>query len=135
MRFSDLGSKIQILSSVSPSEDPEKVKTAILNIFPESKITNAEDFSICTETTDLRSLKKIRETVYSTQSQKALQRQLEKHMNKNSTWFYLNKQAAFVGRIALCEEADESPLGPLKIIITSTNMNRVIESLVSGDDR
>ena len=135
MRFPDIGSKIQIFSSVSPSEDPEKVKTTILNIFPESKITNAEDFSICAETTDLRTLEKIRETVQSTQSQKAFQRQLEKHMNKNSTWFYLNKQAAFVGRIALCEEADESPLGPLKIIITSTNMNRVIESLIPNDDR
>ena len=135
MRFPDLGSKIQIFSSVSPSEDPEKVKTTILNIFPESKITDAKDFSICAETTDLQTLEKIRETVQSTQSQKAFQRQLEKHMNKNSTWFYLNKQAAFVGRIALCEEADESPLGPLKIIITSTNMNRVIESLIPNDDR
>jgi hypothetical protein len=52
-------------------------------------------------------------------------------MVKDSTWFYLNKQAAFVDVIAICNEADESPLGPIKIVLHSTNIEDVIEWLVS----
>lgn len=129
MKFSNLNCKIQIYTTVNPSEDPAKIHKSILNIFPNCKISN-DDFQIKGETTNLQSLEKIYETIHSTQSQKVLQRQLEKHIDNNSTWFYLNKQAAFVEKVVMCDEADESPLGPLKIIIYSTNIDRIIDILV-----
>ena len=49
---------------------------------------------------------------------------------EDTTWFYLNKQAAFVNVIALCSEAEESPLGPIKILIHSKNIDEVMEWLV-----
>jgi|TARA_Y100000815_G_scaffold61902_1_gene50225 predicted RNA binding protein with dsRBD fold (UPF0201 family) len=52
-------------------------------------------------------------------------------MAKDSTWFYLNKQAAFANVIALCDEADESPLGPIKVVLHSKNIEDVIDWLVS----
>jgi predicted RNA binding protein with dsRBD fold (UPF0201 family) len=129
MKLPAIGCKIEIFSAVNPSEDFQKIKTAILNILPESNIS-IENFSIKAETKNFHSLEKIYESIHSTKSQRVLQRQLEKHLERDSTWFYLNKQAAYVGKTVLCEEADESPLGPLKVILTSTNIDRVIDTLV-----
>ncbi len=79
----------------------------------------------------LDSLEKIYQTVQSRNSQKSLRRNLEKHLDNNTTWFYLNKQAAFAGNVALCEEADESPLGPIKLIVTSRNVEQIIGWIAS----
>jgi len=46
-------------------------------------------------------------------------------------WFYLNKQAAFANVTVLCDEADESSLGPIKVVLHSTNIEDVKEWLVS----
>jgi hypothetical protein len=54
-------------------------------------------------------------------------------LENDSTWFYLNKQAAFVGTITLCEEAEESPLGPIKVILTSSNIDKIIDWLILGN--
>jgi predicted RNA binding protein with dsRBD fold (UPF0201 family) len=52
------------------------------------------------------------------------------NLEGDTTWFYLNKQAASVNVIALCEEAEESPLGPIKILLHSKNIDKVMEWLV-----
>ena len=51
-----------------------------------------------------------------------------------TTWFYLNKQAAFVEKIAICEESEESPLGPIKVILTSSRIDEIIDWFVYGDE-
>ena len=129
MKFEDLNCKIEVSASVNPSEDPEKVKKAISNILSISNIQTG-DFYIMAETNDFQLMEKIYESVHSSRSQKVLQRQLEKHMYNNSTWFFLNKQAAFVGKVVLCENEDESPLGPVKVVLSSSNINKIIDSLI-----
>ena len=57
-----------------------------------------------------------------------LSRIMKSNMTNNSTWFYLNKQAAFVDVVALCNEADESALGPIKIILNSNDIEEIIEN-------
>ena len=131
MKIPNISCDIQIFSSVNPSEDPEKVKTAMLNIFPNSSI-KIEKSSAYSQSRDLRSLEKIYETIHSRQSQKIYRRTLENNLKNGTTWFYLNKQAAFVKKIAICEESDESPLGPIKIILTSSNIDGVIDWMISG---
>ncbi len=44
----------------------------------------------------------------------------------NMTWFLLNKQAAFSKVVALIEDEDESPLGPIKITIKNQNIEEII---------
>jgi len=117
--------KIEILCSINPSEDRKKVETAILNIFSPCEIKN-EKFSINGKSSNLNSLEKVQDSIHSMQSQRIYRRTLEKNMENNSSWFYLNKQAAFVNKVAICEESDESPLGPIKVILTSTNLDRII---------
>ena len=129
MKFEDLNCKIEVSASVNPSEDPEKVKKAISNILSISNIQTG-DFYIMAETNDFQLMEKIYESIHSSRSQKVLQKQLERHRNNNSTWFFLNKQAAFVEKVVLCENEDESPLGPVKVVLSSSNINKIIDSLI-----
>jgi predicted RNA binding protein with dsRBD fold (UPF0201 family) len=129
MNIPSVKCKIEIFCSVNPSEDPNKVKSAILNIFPDCEVT-IEKFSIKGDSNDLHSLEKIHDTIQSMQSQRIYQRRLEKNLENDSTWFYLNKQAAFAEKIAICEESEESPLGPIKIILTSPKIDSIIDWLV-----
>lgn len=131
MRSPNISCKIEIFSSINPSEDPKKIETAILNIFSNAKI-KIDGFTITSNSKDLYLLEKIYDVIHSNQSQKIYQRQLEKNLDHDSTWFYLNKQAAFVGTIALCEEAEESPLGPIKVVMTSSNIDKIIDWLILG---
>ena len=132
MKIPNINCNIQIFSSVNPSENPEKVKKAILNTFPNSSV-EYEKFSIHSQSNNLQSLEKIYETIHSRQSQKVYRRTLEKNLKNDTTWFYLNKQAAFVEKIVICEESEESPLGPIKIILTSSNIDGIIDWMVSGN--
>ncbi len=115
-------------TTVNPSENISKIKKAILNILLDAQIeiTNGT----IKATTNIDSLSKIHEIISSRNTQKAYRRHLNRNLLDDSTWFYLNKQAAFSNVIALCDEADESPLGPIKIILKSKNIEKIIEWLV-----
>ena len=129
MRTPNISCKIEITSSINPSEDPQKIEIAILNIFPSAKI-KIDNFSITSKSKDLNLLEKIYDVIHLNQSQKIYQRQLEKNLDNDSTWFYLNKQAALVGTVVLCEESDESPLGPIKVVLTSPNIDSILDWLI-----
>jgi len=133
MKIPNVSCKIEMFCSVNPSEDPKKIQKAISNIFPYSTI-KTENFSVSSQSEDLKSLEKIYETIHTKQSQKIYRRNLEKNLENDTTWFYLNKQAAFVEKIAICEKADESPLGPIKVILTSSYIDRIIDWIVSRYD-
>ena len=126
MKIPNINCKIEIVCPVNLSEDPKKVEQAISNIFPHSTIKN-ENFSIKAQSNELRSLEKIYESIVSTQSQKSYTRNLENNLDGNNTWFFLNKQAAFVDQVAICDEAEESPLGPIKVILNSSNIDGIID--------
>ena len=129
MTFPDFKCKIEMTSVVNPSEDIDKIKQAITNIFPFSNFNEKESLAVF-QSNNLHSLEKIYEAIHSKQSQKTYKRNLENNLEGNKTWFYLNKQAAFVNKIAICENEDESPLGPIKLILISSQINRIIDWLV-----
>ncbi len=133
MKIPSISCKIEMFCSVNPSEDPKKITKAISNVFTHSTIKTG-NFSINAQSNDLKSLEKIYKTVHTKQSQKIYRRNLEKNLENDTTWFYLNKQAAFVEKIAICEKADESPLGPIKVILTSSNIDKIIDWIVSRDN-
>ena len=87
--------------------------------------------SLVANSSNYESLTRIYETMRSRKSKSAYRHLLMRNMANNSTWFYLNKQAAFANVIALCDEADESPLGPIKVVLHSKNIEDVIDWLVS----
>jgi hypothetical protein len=132
MKIPNISCKIEMFCSVNPSEDPTKIIKSILNIFPNSEIKN-ENFLISSHSKDLHSFEKIYEAIHSEKSQKTYTRNLENNLENNSTWFYLNKQAAYVEQVAICEEVGESPLGPIKVILTSSNIDEIIDWIVFID--
>ena len=130
MRSLDVDCKVSVYCTINASEDVNKVRTAISNALTDvdEKIT---DNSLVANSNNYESLTKIYETMRSRRSKSAYRRHLMRNMTNDSTWFYLNKQAAFTNVIALCDEADESPLGPIKVVLHSKNIEDVIDWLVS----
>jgi len=129
MNTPNLSCKIEMFCTINPSESIEKVEQTISSIFPYSVIKNNE-FSINAISKELRSFEKIYHFIHNNKLQKNFLRSLEDNLENDTTWFYLNKQAAFVEQIAICEEFDESPLGPIKVTLTSSNIDRIIDWIV-----
>ena len=121
---------IQIFCKINPSEDPEKVKLAIINIFPDLTL-EITDTDITGKTNNIQILSQISKTIRENNIKKTYQRILKNNSNGDSSWFYLNKQAAFVNKVALCSEENESSLGPIKVILRSNDIEQVIESITN----
>ena len=116
---------IQIFCTINPSEDPDKIKTAVNNIFPEIELDVSET-EISGKTNNFSTLSHISKSIHEKNIKSTYQRILKRNNDGDSTWFYLNKQAAFVNTVALCSEANESSLGPIKIVLRSNNIEQVL---------
>ena len=121
---------IQVFCEINPSEDIEKVKTVIFNLFPELKI-KIKGNAISGNSNDLELLSKVLASIKNRKIKNVFLRILNFNIRDNSTWFYLNKQAAFVNVVALCNEADESALGPVKVVLESNDIEETIETIIS----
>ena len=120
--------KVQVSCQINPSEDPSKVETAILNIFPDLEISISDKLLIG-KSNGMNTLSNISESIRSKNTKNIYQRILKKNSNENSTWFYLNKQAAFVTTVSLCNESNDSPLGPIKVVLEGNDIENIIQSL------
>jgi uncharacterized protein len=117
--------EIIVQAYINPSEEIEKVTSAIKNVFPESNPI-LKDNKIYTTSEKLEILKKVKDQVRSKSSLSVLKKILSNNQNMEITWFLLNKQAAFSKVVALIEDEDESPLGPIKITIKNQNIEEII---------
>ena len=122
---------VSVECEVRPSEDPSAVAAAISEILPGAPVRveggraeAAADGPGC--------LSRIAETIRSRSSGAAYLRCMLRNIGPDGTWFYLNKQAAAAGRIALCAEADESPMGPVRVTLRSQRVEDAIDWLVPG---
>jgi len=130
LRSLDVDCKVSAYCTINASEDINKVRTSLSNVLTDMDEKLTGD-SLIANSSNYESLTKIYETMRSRRSKSAYRKHLLRNMTDNSTWFYLNKQAAFADVIALCDEADESPLGPIKVVLHSKNIEDVIDWLVS----
>ena len=121
---------IQVFCSINPSEDTEKVKLAVNNIFPDIELEISET-EISGKTNNISTLSQISKSIHEKNIKNTYQRILKNNNDGESTWFYLNKQAAFVNTVALCSEANESTLGPIKVILCSNDIEQVIDSITN----
>jgi hypothetical protein len=110
-----LNSPIQIIlkAKVFPTEDPSSVEHSIKNIFPDAQLRHCEgrlEGTACSygRFIELLTQQRIRDAA----------RDHILHFRRDGTArFYLNKQAAFAGKINLCGPSDGS-LGPLEVNMT-----------------
>ena len=128
MNTPNVACKIEAYAAVNPSEDPEKIKAAISNVILDADYEYKEG-SIKATSRDLHSLSKIQETIRKRKVNRVYRRQMRYNTNGDTTWFYLNKQAAYVDVVAVCDEAEESPMGPIKVILHSKNIEKIADWL------
>jgi len=125
----DIAVDIRIECQVYPSEDPAKVVRAVKNVISNCS-PELVDSRVRIVTKNPEALGIIYEQVRSRRVMGVFRKVLLNNMIANSTWFYLNKQAAYAGIVSICEEESESPLGPIKVTITSKELESVINWLV-----
>jgi len=126
----DIDCKISAYCTINASEDVNKVRTSLSNVLTDMDEKLTGD-SLVANSNNYESLTKIYETMRSRKTKSAYRRHLMRNMTEDSTWFYLNRQAAFANVPVLCDEADESPLGPITVVLRSKNIEDEIDWYVS----
>jgi predicted RNA binding protein with dsRBD fold (UPF0201 family) len=131
MRKFPLISKIElkIEALVNPSESRDKVIAAITNVIDNCSPEVNYNSRVVARSNRADSLNIIYQQIRSRSAAGVLRRMLTYNRNTNTTWFLLNKQAAAVGIVAVIEEENESPLGPLRITIVCDEMDLLIDWL------
>jgi predicted RNA binding protein with dsRBD fold (UPF0201 family) len=122
--------EIKVEATVNPSEDPQKVIAAIENVidkcYPEFRYgSRAVGRARGTEPLSL-----IYEQVRSRSAMGVLRRMLLDNRSGETTWFYLNKQAAAAGIASVIEDEQESPLGPIRVTIDCEELDSIVNWLV-----
>ncbi|MDI1494936.1 MAG: hypothetical protein K8823_242 [Cenarchaeum symbiont of Oopsacas minuta] len=124
----DILCKIQVDCPIYPSEDQEKIRIAFTKILLETE-TKIKGNKVSAIFENTECLEKIRTVIESKKNQNAYRKRLIHNANRNSSWFLLNKQAAYAGKVALCDEEDDSPLGAIKITIECSDLERIVDWL------
>jgi hypothetical protein len=124
--------KIRIKVEVNLTEDLEKVKQAVENVFSmaEFEVKPSEKGStLIAKTKGMEGLSKLYNLLRRERIRDAARGVLFKGLRDKSITFYLNKQVAYAGHISFCQPVAESPLGPIKVQITCDKPRELIEWL------
>jgi predicted RNA binding protein with dsRBD fold (UPF0201 family) len=115
------------VATVSPSEDPRKVLLAVRNVLGEAEFTVKEALGrITAESSAAGSLDRVHDQLRDRQVRGAARKRLLAGRSGNSATVLVNRQAATVGVVALCDHEAESPLGPIFLTIESEALDELI---------
>ena len=123
---------VMATAKVFPTEDPGKVRQALLNLFPGADL--AEEAGGMTASTE--DLSHFMEQVRRQRILDAMRATLLRGAEADRTTFCLNKQAAFVGKISMVE--GNVPLGAVVVTIQDEELgsliDRVAPTTVDGEE-
>jgi predicted RNA binding protein with dsRBD fold (UPF0201 family) len=114
---------VTIRTLLRPTEDPEKVRTAILNLFPESEISVGQG----EVTAKAASLERFKTLIRNQKILDSIRKTLLSGVSPASTTISLNKQAASVKRVSLSE--GKAALGNMEVTIESEDIERLIDEV------
>ncbi|MGQ9565347.1 MAG: RNA-binding domain-containing protein [Candidatus Bathyarchaeales archaeon] len=123
---------VVIETEINPTENPEKVKRAVENIFGAVKFegsTEKQGARLVARTQGREGLTKLYNLFRRERIRDAARKVLFEGLENNSITFYLNKQVAYAGHVSFSEPMGESPLGPIKVKITCNNPKEIIDWL------
>jgi predicted RNA binding protein with dsRBD fold (UPF0201 family) len=123
---------VHVEVEVNPTEDLEKVKRAVENIFGAATFkvkSRAWGQLLIAKTAGTEGLTKLYNLLGRERIRAAARKVLLSGMNNKSVTFCLNKQVAYAGHISFCQQTAESPLGPIKVQISCSNPRKLIEWL------
>jgi len=124
--------EVHVEVEVNPTEDPEKVKKAVENIFGSIKFeVKPEGWGslLTAKTKGIDGLTKFYNLLRRERIRDAARGVLFDGLSKKSIVFYLNKQVAYAGHVSFSKPVAESPLGPIKVQILCDNPRELIEWL------
>jgi uncharacterized protein len=114
---------VTIRTLLRPTEDPEKVRTAILNLFPESEIAILQGEVVA----KTASLERFMTLIRNQKILDSVRKALLSGVSTGSASVSLNKQAAFVRRVSLSE--GRAALGNMEVTIESEDIERLIDEV------
>ncbi|MGO8806159.1 MAG: RNA-binding domain-containing protein [Candidatus Bathyarchaeia archaeon] len=124
---------VHVETEINPTETEEKVKTAVFNILGgKVSVTVKPDLKgsvFVAEASGQDSLVKLRNLLRTDRIRDASRKALFHSIRGSSICFCLNKQVAFAGHVSFSEETAESPLGPIRVTITSETPQQLVEWL------
>ena len=121
---------VYVETEVNPTEEENKVKSALNNVLGNSKICLLADQrgkTLTAHAEGQEALIKFRKLLRNDRIRDAARKVLFKSIRGNRVSFCLNKQVAFAGHISFCEETSESALGPIKFIIETEQPQQLVE--------
>jgi predicted RNA binding protein with dsRBD fold (UPF0201 family) len=114
-------------ASVSPSEDFEKVLSAVMNVVGDAPCEVATDRrSVTVKSSSIKSLERIHDQLRDRRVRGAARKRLAANREGQKSTLMLNRQAASAGVLALCDNEQESPLGPIYVMILTRHLEEVI---------
>jgi predicted RNA binding protein with dsRBD fold (UPF0201 family) len=123
---------VHVEVEVNPTEDLEKVKQTVENIFGAATFkvkSRTWGQLLIAKTEGTEGLTKLRNILARERIRAAARKVLLSGMDDNSVVFYLNKQVAYAGHISFSQKTAESPLGPISVQIRCSNPRKLIEWL------
>lgn len=120
---------LQVDAQIHPTEIEERVTAAITNIFPNIELEVRTDW-ISSKTENWDDLLYFSELLEKHRVLDAARKVVLNHLSGNTTRFLLNKQTAYVGKINFCETEEESPMGPLFVVLSSEQISELLDRIV-----
>ncbi len=121
-----------IESDILPTEDEFKVERAVRNIFPliEIRLEENKGRRIKGQAQGLKVLSEFRSLLKRNKIRAAARSIMLTSISASNITVTLNKQAAYAGHVSFTADPNESPLGPIILIIQSPKLQKVIDWLV-----
>ena len=123
---------VHVEVEVNPTEDLEKVKMAVENIFGSVEFEvkpKGWGNLLAAKTKGIDGLTKLCNLFRRERIRDAARGVLFDGLGEKFIVFYLNKQIAYAGHISFSKPVAESPLGPIKVQIRCDNPRELIEWL------
>ena len=121
--------RASIFTRINSTEDPSKVESAVVNLFPDARLTVLKD-GINGDPGDFSHLKDELKRLKMRDSARAHFKSCE---IPGGIFFSLSKQAAFMKRVSL-STGIESPLGDIEIQSKTDDVSMFIELMVGGEE-
>ncbi|MDH5778986.1 MAG: hypothetical protein OEZ29_00135 [Candidatus Bathyarchaeota archaeon] len=123
---------VHVEVDVNPTEDVEKVKKAVENLFGNVEFEEkpkTRGSLLVVETTGLDELAILQNLLRRERIRAAARKVFFGGLSEKSIIFYLNKQVAYVSHISFSRPEGESPLGPIKVQIQCDRPRELIDWL------
>ena len=126
--------KLEVVTDIFPSEDEEIIKKALMNLFPFENFESKEVGNrrkIRGIATGPRSVEFIYRQVRRQRTVEAMRHRAFKCMDieENSLELMINKQALTQSFVVICTTPAESPLGPVYLNLSASDIEALVEYL------